>query len=71
MAISFADIDQQVSALKKARAVLTLVIDMLPNTAENEDCTWAIALAHGTIHDTIEALEKTVLADLQRDKESS
>lgn len=65
MAILFAEIDQQAANLKKARAVLSVLLDTMPGTGENEDLTWLISLAHGTVHDTIKALEAAVDADLQ------
>lgn len=69
MAIVFTDIEQQASNLKQARAVLSLLLETLPKTDGNEDCAWAICLAHSTVHDTIEALEAVVDADLKsRDK---
>lgn len=71
MAIEFSEIDQQAAALKKARAVLSLVTDTLPATAENEDCVWAITAAHGVVHDVIEALEKAVNSHLQAQRAGS
>ncbi|RYM57876.1 hypothetical protein BSQ98_25525 [Serratia liquefaciens] len=64
MTISFTDIDSQASQLKKARAVLSLVVDALPNDAETEDYGWAISTAHSIVHDAIRALEKVVNDDL-------
>ncbi|MBJ2096043.1 hypothetical protein [Serratia ureilytica] len=64
MAISFTDIDSQACQLKKARAVLSLVVDVLPNDAENEDYGWAISTAHSIVNDAIRALEKVVNDDL-------
>ncbi len=64
MTISFTDIDSQACQLKKARAVLSLVVDALPNDAENEDYGWAISTAHSIIDDAIGALEKVVNDDL-------
>lgn len=71
MAIPFAYIDQQAAALKKARAVLSLVTDTLPATDENEDCAWAITMAHGIVHDVIEALDKAVNSHLQAQRTGS
>lgn len=65
MAISFADIDQQAANLKKARAVLSVLLEMMPANGVNEDFTWLITLAHGTVHDTVEVLEAAVDADLK------
>lgn len=65
MAILFADIDQQAANLKKARAVLSVLLDTMPGTGTNEDLAWLISLAHSTIHDTIEVLESVVDADLK------
>ena len=65
MAISFADIDQQVASLKKARAVLSILLETMPGTDINEDYTWLINLAHGTVRDTIEVLEAAVDAELK------
>ncbi|VEI21851.1 Uncharacterised protein [Serratia plymuthica] len=69
MAISFTDIDSQACQLKKARAVLSLVVDALPNDAANEDYAWAISTAHSIVHDAIRALEKIVDDDLNQDLE--
>ena len=65
MAISFAEIDAQAANLKKARAVLSILLETMPGTDVNEDYTWLINLAHGTVHDTIEALETAVDAELK------
>lgn len=65
MAISFADIDGQTANLKKARAVLSILLDTMPGTDINEDYTWLINLAHDTVHDTIQALEATVDTELK------
>ena len=65
MTISFADIDGQAANLKKARAVLSILLETMPSTDVNEDYTWLINLAHGTVHDTIQALEAAVDAELK------
>lgn len=65
MAISFADIDGQAANLKKARAVLSILLETMPATDVNEDYTWLINLAHGTVHDTIQALEAVAVAELK------
>ncbi|MEK9497796.1 hypothetical protein V2H77_15250 [Photorhabdus sp. P32] len=65
MTIDFTDIDQQSAQLKKARAVLSLVTNNLPNTDENEECSWAISVAYSIVFDVIEALDKTVSIHLQ------
>lgn len=65
MAISFADIDGQAANLKKARAVLSILLEKMPANDLNEDYTWLINLAHGTVHDTIQALEAAVDAELK------
>lgn len=64
MAISFADIDCQAANLKKARAVLSILLETMPGTGISEDFSWLINLAHGTVHDTIEALEAAVDTEL-------
>ncbi len=65
MTISFADIDGQAANLKKARAVLSILLETMPGTDVNEDYTWLINLAHGAVHDTIQALEAAVDAELK------
>ncbi|UIL52544.1 hypothetical protein LZU96_00825 [Pantoea agglomerans] len=65
MTISFTDIDGQAANLKKARAVLSILLETMPGTDVNEDYTWLINLAHGTVHDTIQALEAAVDAELK------
>lgn len=65
MAISFADLDGQSANLKKARAVLSILLETMPGTDVNEDYTWLINLAHGTVHDTIQALEAAFDAELK------
>lgn len=65
MAISFAEIDAQAANLKKARAVLSILLETMPGNDVNEDYTWLINLTHGTVHDTIEALEAAVDAELK------
>jgi len=65
MAISFAEIDSQAANLKKARAVLSILLETMPGTGVNEDLTWLINLAHGTVHDTIVSLEEAVDAELK------
>lgn len=65
MAISFADIDGQAASLKKARAVLSILLETMPGTDINEDYIWLINLAHGTVHDTIQSLEAAVDAELK------
>jgi hypothetical protein len=67
MAISFTDIDSQVCQLKKVCAALSLVVDALPNDAENEkNYGWAISTANSIVHDAIRALEKIVDDDLNQ-----
>jgi len=46
--------------LKKARAVLAVLLETMPVKDMREDDAWLISLAHDTIHDTIEALELEV-----------
>ena len=58
--ISFADIDQVNSKLKKARAVLCLVQDGLPTGAMDDDTGWALCAAFDYIHDTMIELDKLV-----------
>ncbi|WP_276724944.1 hypothetical protein [Pantoea septica] len=65
MAISFAEIDAQAANLKKARAVLSILLETMPGTDVNEDYTWLINLARDTVHDTIEALEAAVDTELK------
>jgi len=65
MAISFAEIDTQAANLKKARAVLSILLETMPGTGINEDYSWLINLAHDTVHDTIEALEAAVDTELK------
>ncbi|WP_313611667.1 hypothetical protein [Pantoea piersonii] len=69
MAISFADIDQQAASLKKARAVLSVLLESPSSCDDREDFYWLISLAHDTVNDTIEALESVTNQEIKsRDK---
>ncbi|MCW7548677.1 hypothetical protein OO184_12185 [Photorhabdus sp. APURE] len=65
MAIEFTEIDQQAAELRKARSILSLITDSLPNTDENEECSWAITAAYSIVSNVIEALDKIVSIHLQ------
>lgn len=65
MAILLADVDCHAANLKKARAVLAILLETMPVKDMREDDAWLISLAHDTIHDTIEALELEVEAELK------
>lgn len=61
MAILLADVDCHAANLKKARAVLAILLETMPVKDMREDDAWLISLAH----DTIEALELEVEAELK------
>ncbi|MBS9429343.1 hypothetical protein C6H64_03855 [Photorhabdus luminescens] len=71
MTIDFTDTNQQSAQLKKARSVLSLVTNNLPNTDENEECSWAISVAYSIVFDVIEALDKAVSIHLQELREEA
>lgn len=65
MSISFADIDQQENDLKKARAILSLLIDALPSGADDENA-WALAAAFDVVHRVAEKLNEISSSDLKQ-----
>lgn len=65
MSISFADIDHQENELKKARAILGLLIDALPSGDDGEQA-WALSAAFDVVHRVVTNLNELSREDLKQ-----
>lgn len=65
MSISFVDIDQQENELKKARAILTLLIDALPSDDDSEQA-WALSAVFDVVHRVTSRLNELSREDLKQ-----
>ena len=65
MSISFTDIDQQENELKKARAILSLLIDALPSGDDSEQA-WALSAAFDVVHRVASKLNELSSRDLKQ-----
>ncbi|RJT26058.1 hypothetical protein [Buttiauxella izardii] len=65
MSISFTDIDQQENELKKARAILSLLIDALPSDDDSEQA-WALSAVFDVVHRVASQLNALSERDLKQ-----
>jgi len=70
MSISFTDIDQQENELKKARAILSLLIDTLPSDDDSEQA-WALAAVFDVVHRVASKLNELSNQELKQLREAA